>query len=424
MNGTPLLTEPPRYRFAVFALLLFPYLLIYMGIQIVSSLGLDIMEALSIGESRLSLLSAFGSLTKALLAVVAGALAGRYGGKKVVVGGLVIMAASGAMYVMGARSFAVLCVIRLIQGAGSGLTSGCLMALLSAWFPRRERGTATGAMSCFFGGSVSIATVYAYACDRLGMRWNLTVGLLLLVVGGVMAILLVLFYRDVNSVYGVAFIDEVMVRQEVRIESAPVVREGAPGSWSEVLHFPGFWMTGAMEFFYSAACFGVGFLMPLFIDECGYTGASAASIMTVGTVSSIVTSFLGGIMSDRLFKTRRAETVIIGFGGSALTFALIALFGRAMPPFVLTGVYFISYGVMMLGSAPAWVIPVEIAAPEFASQSLGACITFSGVGGFAATFALGWITERFGIDFGMYLLVFCMAAVALGAELLRRKYRV
>ncbi len=417
-----LLRKAPKYRFAVFVLLMFPYILVYVGIQIISSVGPDIMSTLSVGESKLSLLSSLGSLSKAFLAVVSGALAGRIGGKKVVVGGLCIMAISGVLYMLGARSFPILCVVRLVQGAGSGLTSGCLTALLSAWFPKKERGTAQGAMSCFFGGSVSIATVYAYACETVGMAWNMTIGIMLLAVGAVMAIMMAVFYKDVKTVYGVSFIDEVMGGSDCA-EEKKTAREGMPSTWREIFRFPGFWITGTMEFFYCASCFGAGFIMPLFITSCGFEGATAASIMTVGTLSSIATSFIGGVMSDRLFKARRSEMVILGYGGAAVLFLAIALLGRSMSAAVLTAVYFLAYGALMLASSPAWVIPVEIVAPKFAPQSLGTCITFSGIGGFCATYALGGFTEKIGIGAGMLVLVVCMTIVALCAFVMKKKYR-
>ena len=65
-----------------------------------------------------------------------------------------------------------------------------------------------------------------------------------------------------------------------------------PCNWKESLTFPGFWLIGLLLFFNGACTYGIGFIIPLFFTYCGFNSDSEASIMSVGTLSSIFLRFL------------------------------------------------------------------------------------------------------------------------------------
>lgn len=48
MNEKEKLKKPPLYRFAAFILMLFPYIFLYAGIQVIASFAVEIMEDLTI----------------------------------------------------------------------------------------------------------------------------------------------------------------------------------------------------------------------------------------------------------------------------------------------------------------------------------------------------------------------------------------
>ena len=156
MQHTAKLKKAPAYRFVVFIEMLLCYILIYAGIQMVATLGGEIMAYLNVAEGKLGVFSAIGNPAMAVMSVLAGALTSRFGGKKVLVAGLFVMAISGALYLTGTKSLAFLIVIRLIQGFGTGMVSATLMALVAVWFPVKERGTAHGLLACFYGASTSV----------------------------------------------------------------------------------------------------------------------------------------------------------------------------------------------------------------------------------------------------------------------------
>lgn len=61
MQPTAKLKKAPAYRFIVFVEMLLCYILIYAGIQMVATLGSDIMAYLNISESELGVFSALGN---------------------------------------------------------------------------------------------------------------------------------------------------------------------------------------------------------------------------------------------------------------------------------------------------------------------------------------------------------------------------
>ncbi len=429
MNTAVKLKKAPPYRFAAFLLMLLPYILVYAGIQMVASLGEDIMRAFGIEAGSLSLLSSLGALSMAVLSVVAGGLSAKLGGKKVVMIGLMVMALSGVLYMLNTDSFAVLCLFRLVQGAGTGMVSACLMSLVCAWFPKNERGTAQGALGCFYGASISLVTVYAFACQRAGITWNMTAGWLLLGGGVILALLILVFYKDIEKVYGVSLIDEAIEGYEA--ESMPTdgaaaheTRFAKPHGWSEALRCPAFWIVGMTLFFYCACAFGTGFVVPMFLTFCGFEAAEATSIMSIGTLSSIIFALLGGMLSDKVFKSRRSEVSMIAFGGGAVLFLVMSFVGSAMSAAALTALYFVAYGFTYICAGPIWCLPAEIAAPEFAAQSMGACLLFSGVGGFVMTNVFGLVIQASSALYGMIALAVSMLMVFTGCLILKTKYKL
>ena len=123
MKAKEKLKKAPPYRFIVFVEMTLCYVLLYAGIQMVATLGADIMSYLNVSESELSIFSAIGNPAMAIISVFAGAIAVKIGGKRVLVIGLLTMSLSGGLYLTGPTSLRVLIIIRILQGVGSGMVS-------------------------------------------------------------------------------------------------------------------------------------------------------------------------------------------------------------------------------------------------------------------------------------------------------------
>lgn len=428
MQPTAKLKKAPAYRFIVFVEMLLCYILIYAGIQMVATLGSDIMAYLNISESELGVFSALGNPSMAIISVVAGAITARIGGKRVLVIGLLILGVSGGLYLTGPQSLGILIVIRIIQGFGTGMVSATVQALVAVWFPARERGTAQGALAAFYGASTSIVTIYASFMSAQEVVWYQTAGYMLLVCGFAFAVVVALGYKDIEKTYGVNVIDEA-IEGYVPPEAAPVESSvhsdwARPNNWHDTLRHPAFWLVGISLFFYGGSAFGVGFVLPLFLSDIGYDAAGQTEVMTYGSLSSIVFSLAGGIIADRVFHGRRTQVYAIAFGGAAIFTMVVFFAGAGVSVVAMSALYFLMMGFSTFAGGPAWVLPVEIVGPQMAQQNMGTCLLFSGMGSTVMLLVYGWLAAAFDAGVSMIVLACCMAMPCIIAIILGKKYKV
>lgn len=422
-----MLKKAPAYRFVVFILMALCYVLVYAGTQTFAALAGDIMNSVGIGAGKMSLLSSIGTLAMAIFSFFAGVFMGKFGGKKVIIGGLLVMALSGVLYLTNPASEALLYLFRIIQGFGCGATNSALMALVSAWFPSNERGMAQGILSCFYGASVSVGTFYVFLCKD--MAWYQTMGYMFLGGGVIFALLILLFYKDIEKAHGVSIIDEAI--EGYTAETAtPVAGQEAKSAfhkaknWSEALKSPAFWLTGIMMFFYCSSCYGTAFVFPLFLTGSGLDAAASTSVMSLGSISTILFCLVGGVLSDKLFHSKRTPVTMMAFGGSAIFFTIIALVIHSVPIGALIALYFIAFGLLNFAGGPAWALPAEVVAPEFAQQNTGNCLLFANIGGFIMTTVAGILMENVSVAAGFICIIACQVMVFVLALLLRLKCKV
>lgn len=427
MQPTTKLKKAPGYRFVVFVEMLLCYILIYAGIQMVATLGSDIMAYLNISESQLGVFSALGNPAMAVMSVVAGAITAKIGGKRVLVVGLLILGISGGLYLTGPQSFGILIIIRIIQGVGTGMVSATVQALVAVWFPTKERGTAQGALAAFYGASTSFVTIYAGFMSAKHVLWYHTAGYMLLVCGFLLAIIVAFGYKDIEKTYGVNVIDEVIEADDVPEAIATKRKENMgrmlPNNWHDTLCFPAFWLVAISLFFYGGSAFGIGFVLPLFLAGTGYSMAAQAAVMTYGSLSSIVFSLAGGIIADRVFNGRRTQVYAISFGG-AVIFTLAVYFAGGVNVIAMSILYFLMMGFATFAGGPAWVLPVEIVGPRMAQQNMGTCLLFSGMGSTVMLLIYGWVAETYGAGSSMIVLACCMAIPCILAIILGIRYKV
>ncbi len=428
MDQHAVLKKAPGFRYAVFFMMLLGYIFAYGGLQIIAAQSNVVMSAMGIEEGRLTLAASICSVTMGIFAGVAGALNSKFGGKKTLVGGLLIMALAGAMFLMQPGSLFILCVIRLVQGVGTGMVSATVLTLTAVWFPKNQRGIAQGLLACFYGASLSLVTVYTYSCNEAGLTWYNTCGYALAVVGIVLALVVGIFYKDIEKKYGVSIIDEAIegyVPEKLGAESDSGNGNIAkPKNWSEALRFPGFWILGFTLFFYDTSAIGAGTIFPLFLTHCGFNAADATRIMSLGTLGTLVFSLLGGLLSDKILKSKRTPVTMIAFGGAALFFLIIVGCATKVPIPVLIVLYFIAYGLLNSSGGPSWVLPAEIVAPEFAQQNVGINLFFSSTGGFVMITIIGFIVSATNATVGIVCLAISMILTFIGAFIIKKKYNL
>lgn len=312
--------------------------------------------------------------------IIGGALAARFGPRRIVTVGLVLAGLGMALTGL-AQAFLPAAIWRALTGVGSGLSNVPVMGLLSAWFAARRRGLASGiaVMGASLGlivvGPLVPAILSAYGGEGWRVGW--------LLFGGVtLAIALVgyVLLRNRPGEKGLRPLGE-----ETSLPPSNPVRQPEPGGaqlakpgglqWGLVYRSPVVWHLGLV---YSAFGFAYIIYMTFFtkflISESGYSQEAAGSLfMTMGWFT-LLSGLMWGIVSDAI---GRRGTMVMVYLVQAVA---IVLFGLRPASLGLT------LSAVLFGLT-AWSLPTIMAAtcgdvlgPRLAPAALGFVTLFFGLG--------------------------------------------
>ena len=380
----------------------FGYTLLLPAMQ--AALDLDNAQAGALATANLA-----GYLTLALLG---GALATRYGPRRVIALGLAV-AGLGMLLTGLADSFLALAAWRLLTGLGSGASNVPVLGLISAWFAGRRRGLAAGV--AVTGSSLALILlgwwVPRVLATNLLFGWRVCWG----AYGGVtlaLAVAAYLLLRDRPAELGLAPLGE-----GAAMPAEPTHRE--PLRWGRIYASPAVWHLGTV---YAAFGFSYIIYMTFFTKhltaDAGYTTRAAGNLYMVMGWFSLLCGVVWGHVSDRI--GRKGALILV----YALHTVSFALFTWTAQPAALT-VSAILFGLS------AWSIPAIMAAAcgdilgaRLAPAALGFLTLFFGIGQAAGPAVAGAMADAAGSFSPALTLAAGVAALgALGAALLKRGNR-
>jgi MFS family permease len=432
MAPTEMLKKAPVYRFLVFIIMVLCWAQIYMGMQMIASYGAPIMRDLGINNSMLALISNGVAIALAIMCVAAGSIAIKLGGKKTIVLGCLIQAVAGAMFLSNPRSVAVLVIIRLIEGIGGGLINAFALGLIYAWFPKNERGFASGIQMGLYGVAISATTIISNAFNHMGLTWTNGCGYFIMGCGLVGAILVGFLYVDIEKRHGVSIIDDVIERKDEPavggtagvVQVAPTGK--LPATYGEMFRSATFWLLAIPIAGNTAASYNLPYCFSAIFPKYGYSSAEIVAILSVAFLGTIISCPLGGIISDRLFGGRRSETVAISYGLGTIFLIMfcIMLTGHASAS-AMTVICILSYAACMMSCGPIWALPSEIFAPQFFIRGLGVMLFITNVAGLLNITVSGMLADRMGSYLpGVIFTIFFIAISLICSIILFKKYRV
>jgi MFS family permease len=342
------------------------------------------------------------------LSAIGGALAARFGPRRVITAGLLL--AGVAMLCTGMAGGYIWAVFwRVLTGFGSGAANVAVMGMWGAWFSAKRRGMAAGI--AVTGSSLAL----------------ILTGLLvprILSAGGPGG------WRGCWYAYGaatlaIAAVSFLLIRSHpsngIQAGGKSVAATGSPPSrspglqWGLVYRSPAVWALGLV---YVAFGFSYIIYMTFFVKhlvaEGGYSREAAGRLfMTMGW-ASLVCGFLWGWVSDRIGR-KFALVIVYLFHGAA--FAIFALW-PAPVGFTLSALLF---------GVTAWSIPAIMAAacgdmlgPRLAPAALGFITLFFGIGQAVAPSVAGAMADSYGSFAPAFLLASAVALCgAIGAALLK-----
>ncbi|MCC6188249.1 MAG: MFS transporter [Anaerolineales bacterium] len=311
------------------------------------------------------------------VAVASGALAARYGPRRVIVVGLAV-AGAGMLLTGWAQAFLPALVLRGLTGAGSGASNVPVMGLLAAWFAAGRRGLAAGlvvggsSVGLIVAGPLVPRLLDAYGEAGWRLAWFLFGGTTL-----ALALLSWLALRDRPDELELAPAGPRPERRSLASRSQPSpaesIRRGLP--WGQVYRSPVVWRLG---FVYAAFGFAYIIYMTFFtkslMADGGYSQAAAGALFMLLGWLSLVSGLIWGSVSDVIGRQRALISVYL------IHAAAYGLFGvwPAAPGFTLSAILF---------GLAAWSVPAIMAAtcgdllgPRLAPAALGFITLFFGLG--------------------------------------------
>jgi sugar phosphate permease len=388
------LAAPVYYRWLVFGLLAFGYLLVFFHRLCPAVVALDLMESFEAGGGLIGLLASAYFYPYALMQIPSGLLSDTWGPRKTITSFFILAGISSIAFgCAGTASWAI--VARVFVGIGVSMLFVPIMKILTQWFAPAEFSFMTGLLIATGGlGALSAATPLAYFSTLMGWRGCfILIGILTLVV----SVTIWVWVRNTPEELGYA---------AIRKDTSPQASQSAPRLWQGVrmvLTSTAFWPLALWYMFNFGFFFSFSGLWggPFFMEMYALSKAQAGGVLSLSAVGMVVGSPVCSYLSDRVLRSRKKMLVI----SSAVMFLLAWLLAFRMATFTLPGLYLWSFLFGWFGCA---VVVVGFAATKesfpvsMAGTSVGLMNAFPFLGGAVMQPVIGFMLDRVGKDTAGY----------------------
>ena len=422
------LKKAPAYRFIPYLLVVLAYCQIYVGTSLVQQAGVQLKEWFSIGDTGLSYLQTVCTVGMGIFELIGALLVRKIGAKKVCMSGMLVYVAAGLLFFLKPSSYGLMFATRLFHGFGSGLMSCCVMSLAIVWFPRKERSLASGFMACMYGMGNLISTNICTQMFLHGFEWNQVFGILLVAMNLAGFLLFLFVYVDIEKKYGCTNIDEIIEGSELD-ETAEVKtyenKKFTPyKNTREMIRSGSFWTFMVPIFLYCWNVYCLAFVLPILFNEKGFTPEQSAAIQSLTFLGAIIGSPVGGLISDKFLKGRRAAISAIAFIGSVIPLIILPMaINSGASIMTLSMLCLASYLIMHFAAGPQWVMPNEMCTPQFGMVLMGITLIVTKIGGIIGPIVAGYISDTAGsIMGGIWSIVIISVIAGIANFVLARKW--
>ena len=293
-------------------------LLIIMAAGVRSAPGVFMVPMLldsTFDRATLSFAASMGLLLYGLAAPLSGALIDRFGPRRTMISGMLLVIAAMALSARMAMAVELVAFWGALSGIGTGLVAAVLgAAVANRWFMAR-RGLVTG----IFGASTSagqlvFVLLLAWLANTIGWRTSTWV------LGALSAVALVptlFLMRDDPASLG---LQPYGASTLTAASQPPLPAEGRPARavMGAALRSPTFWLLAATFFVCGATSNGlIGVHFIPYAVECGLGQVVAAGILSLMGVFNFVGTIASGWLTDR-YDPRKLLCIYYGFRGLSL----------------------------------------------------------------------------------------------------------
>jgi MFS family permease len=334
--------------------------------------GLDAAERFHAAPAALSGFVVLQLLVYASLQVPAGVLLDRFGAKRLVIVGALVMA-GGQLLLALTSSIALAIAARVLVGAGDALTFISVLAVVNAWFPPRRVPVMTQ-LTGIVGQLGQVLSAVPLAALLHGPGWTTAFG--------------------ASAALGVAVAAAVLAVLRNRPPGAPAappapsprqVLDSLVSSWREPGTRLGLWTHMGTQF--SGTVFALLWGVPYLVAGQGFSAGEASALLTLFVLVGIAAGPLFGEFCAR-HPLRRSWLVLTVIGVTALTWTVVLAVPPPAPRWLLVWLV-----VVLATGGPGSIIGFDYARTFNPGHRQGTAIGIVNVGGFVAallvTFGVG-----------------------------------
>ncbi|MBW2092772.1 MAG: MFS transporter [Deltaproteobacteria bacterium] len=385
MDGFEFRQKP--YRWIILGLLWLLYSVFGLISRSIFPLVTPILRDLDISYAQMGFILGSWQLTYIPAALAAGAFLDKWGARKCLLAGAVLMALSAGLRYFSNGFLSMLFCVALF-GAGGPMISIGGPKTISEWFSGRSRSTAVGIymVGPGIGGFLALALTNSLVMPLTGYSWRLT-----FVCYGVLAMVIGVFWWLLAQ-------DTQAVQAEGKINFGEVF-----GSLIKVRNVQ---ILLVMALFSFAIGHGFSSWLPKILEIRGLSASDAGFTASI----SFVTSIPAVLLVPRLVPSRLRGRIIALFA----LWTLINIF-----VIVNTSGVFLIAGLLLLGVSASCFMPLMILilmdSPEIDTQYMGSAggifFCVAEIGGFAGPFFMGVLVDATGTFLmgALFLGILCVA---------------
>ena len=397
------MTPPARDRWTIVGLILAAQTVANVG-----PLGIPAIASLIRADLGLSLAQA-GSFLSAyyvgpvLMSLPAGAMADRWGVKRTLVLGQVVIAV-GLLLVATSGTYGVLIVLMAAAGFGYGLLNPTSTKAVMVWSPPAQRATLVGLkqVGLPFGGMVGAALLPVLAVP-LGWRAAVVVSAALIAAGALASLAI---YRDPPAA-----------------PLAPPSRGGT--SIRAVLGMRDLWLLSGATFVFAAMqTVWMAFLVLYLESVVGLSLLAASRYLALAQGGGMVGRVVFGLLSDRVLGGSRRVPLAIAGAGSSLCSVAIAFTGPDASAWWLAPLVLV-FGFVGIGwNGVQHTLMAELAGARAAGTAVGLGLAVSSLGVTVGPPLFGHLVTVAGGYRGPWIALAVVMIAALGVLALVRERRL
>lgn len=383
-----------KQRWNILIILFIVRLSMAFQFQSVASLSPAFMKAYGVGLGDIGVLISLYLAPGIAFALPGGEIGRRFGDKRVVLFGLVLMMAGGLLMAF-APNWHLQIAGRVVAGIGGVVLNVLMSKMVTDWFAGKEIATA---MAVFVNSWPAGIALCLFVLPAIAAASGIITALLLTVAFCALGFVLL------AVLYHVPF----------QADSAGAV---AAAAWPHRPAIRAMVVAGTIWGLFNAALgmvFGFGTVL---LVERGWSLAAAGSATSlVLWIVSLSVPF-GGVLADRTGK--HVEIMLIGFALFAVALLTATRTGAVIPAFVVLG---LAGG---LSAGPIMSLPARVLTPPVRAVGMGIHFTLFYAFVVAAPIVAGILSTRIGtagaaFDFGAFMLALCFPAYWFFNRLARR----